>query len=121
MIIRLSGLLAIAGIIAATFAPAGAQTAMNNVAKKRVTVNYNCENLKVPVIYENTRKRVVITYAGKYWTLPQVASGSGVRYLGHGLEWWTKGPAGTLSSVQPGGTTGDRVLAKCVAGGAKPA
>jgi hypothetical protein len=35
--------------------------------------------------------------------------------MGSGLEWWEKGPNVTLSSVAPGETTGDTVLANCVA------
>ena len=122
MIIRFAGVLSSIGLaiglaaapgVAQTPAPAMAAPDMTN-GKSRLTVRYNCENLKVPVIYEKKRDRVVITYAAKYWTLPRVKSADGVRYVGHGLEWWVKGPKATLSSVDSS-MQADKVLASCTA------
>ena len=125
MIIRFAGVLASIGFaIGLVAAPVVAQTpapAMSAMAapdmtngKSRLTVKYNCENLKVPVIYDKKRDRAVITYAAKYWTLPRVKSADGVRFVGHGLEWWVKGSKATLSSVDSS-MQADKVLASCTA------
>ena len=125
MIIRFAGVLASIGFaIALVAAPGATQSPMPAASamaapdftngKSRLTVKYNCENLKVPVIYEKKRDRAVITYAAKYWTLPRVASADGVRFVGHGLEWWVKGSKATLSSVDTS-MKADKALASCTA------
>jgi membrane-bound inhibitor of C-type lysozyme len=118
VIIRLSGILAALGLVAGVTAGAFAQSmssSMGTSAPKKVVVHYLCSGLKVTAYYDNVKKHVSFIYGDHHYQLPQMPAASGVRYVGKGLEWWEKGPNVTLSSVDPGQTTGDTVLANCVA------
>jgi membrane-bound inhibitor of C-type lysozyme len=117
MIKRVAGLFAGVAFIAGLMAGASAQSpspAMPPVPKK-VKTTYRCSGLKVVAYYDNVKNRVAFVYGSKHYALPHVQSADGARYLGSGLEWWEKGPNVTLSSVAAGGTSGDTVLANCVA------
>jgi membrane-bound inhibitor of C-type lysozyme len=100
-------LLAAAGAAAATPSPAPQAT------PARIKTTYICSGLKVVAYYD--KNRVAFVYGAKHYSLPHVISADGARFMGSGLEWWEKGPNVTLSSVAPGETTGDTVLANCVA------
>ncbi len=117
MIIRLSGMLCMLAIIAGLPTGANAQMsshmAMGAPMPKKVTVRYLCSGLKVTAYYDNVKNHVSFIYGDRHYQLPKVPAADGARYVGHGLEWWEKGPTVTLSSVDPGQTTGDNVLANC--------
>jgi membrane-bound inhibitor of C-type lysozyme len=118
VIIRLSGILAVLGLFAGVTAGAFAQSmssSMSTSAPKKVVVHYLCSGLKVTAYYDNVKKHVSFIYGDHHYQLPQVTAADGARYVGKGLEWWEKGPNVTLSSVDPGQTTGDTVLANCSA------
>lgn len=44
------------------------------------------------------------------------ASASGARYVGEGLQWWTKGQAGTLAPLKPGEDIASDAGVACKAG-----
>jgi membrane-bound inhibitor of C-type lysozyme len=118
MFIRISGTLAALGLIAGVSAGAFAQSmssSMHMAVPPKMKVRYDCSGLKVIAYYDNVKNHVSFIWGAHHYQLPKVTSADGARYLGKGLEWWEKGPNVTLSSVDPGQTTGDNVLANCVA------
>jgi membrane-bound inhibitor of C-type lysozyme len=80
---------------------------------KKVHLKYNCDNLKVPVTYDNVKGIAYVTYGSKRYALSQEISADGSRYLNKDLEWWEKGNTATLSSVHLG--EADKVLTTCTA------
>lgn len=75
--------------------------------------NYRCESgEQISASYPDTDSAIV-EYRGTRYDMTVAVSGSGARYVGGGLEWWTKGSgagaAGTLFRHQPDGTSGDMV------------
>lgn len=70
----------------------------------------------INVSYPST-EAATVRYKGQNLEMKIAVSGSGSRYTGGGLEWWTKGSgtgaAGTLFRHLADGTTGDSVEA-CV-------
>jgi membrane-bound inhibitor of C-type lysozyme len=49
------------------------------------------------------RETAIVTWKGHTYTLKIVRSGSGARYTGYGLQWWTKGlNRGTISGLKAG-------------------
>ncbi len=53
--------------------------------------NYRCESgLSMRVIYP-TAETAVVEYEGRLLPMEIAISASGARYVGEGLEWWTKG------------------------------
>jgi len=116
VIIRFSGLLTVLALIAGVGAGAFAQSSsMGAAPPAKQKVRYDCAGLKVIAYYDNVKNHVSFIYGDKHYQLPKVKAADGARYLGKGLEWWEKGSAVTLSSVDPGATTGDTVLANCTA------
>jgi membrane-bound inhibitor of C-type lysozyme len=102
---------AVAGIPVAAVAQSSAPTAAP--MPKKVHLRYNCDNLKVPVTYDNVKGIAYVTYGSKRYALSQEISADGARYLNKDLEWWEKGNTATLSSVQLG--SADKVLVTCTA------
>ena len=117
MIKRLAGILAALAFMAGLTAGALAQSSpmMAPGTPKKVKTTYRCSGLKVVAYYDNVKDRVAFVYGSKHYALKHVKSADGARYLGSALEWWEKGPNVTLSSVPAGATSGDTVLANCVA------
>lgn len=78
-------------------------------------VVYRCETGRTVEAAYRSDETVVVRYEGKMHRTQLAVSASGARYVGDGLEWWTKGTGseGTLFHHQTDGTTGD-VLAACV-------
>ncbi|WP_374472846.1 MliC family protein [Phenylobacterium sp.] len=57
----------------------------------------------------------IVTYKNRKHTMRTAISGSGARYVGEGLEWWTKGfEEGTIAVLPPGEqvSTGERVVCR---------
>lgn len=71
---------------------------------------YDCDSGEtVAAIYPNTDS-ATIEYQGRVYKMNIAVSASGARYVGEGLEWWTKGNGsgseGTLLQHQADGTSG---------------
>jgi len=97
MIMRFCGFLAVLGLIS-TVTVASAQPAAMKMPKK-VTAFYMCNGLHQKAIYDNVKKRVSFVWGAKDYHLPLAPSADGSRYVGNGLEWWSKGPNVTLSAM----------------------
>lgn len=79
--------------------------------------SYRCENGEtISATYAST-DAATIQYKGQSHAMRIAVSGSGARYVGDGLEWWTKGSgvgaAGTLFHHLADGTTGE-IVERCV-------
>lgn len=63
---------------------------------------YTCDD-GVPVLarYPDPTTAIV-DYQGRTLTLKSAMAASGVRYVGEGLQWWTKGPDATRAPLKPG-------------------
>jgi membrane-bound inhibitor of C-type lysozyme len=96
MIMRLCGFLAVLGLISSVTV-ASAQPAPP--MPKKVTAFYMCNGLHQKAIYDNVKNRVSFVWGAKDYHLPRVPSADGSRYAGNGLEWWSKGPNVTLSTL----------------------
>ncbi len=64
---------------------------------------YACpDGQSVRATYPDTRT-AVIQYRGATHTLKVALSADGARYIGDGLQWWTKGMThGTIATLTPG-------------------
>jgi membrane-bound inhibitor of C-type lysozyme len=90
-------------------------------AATSVPVTYHCDSgVRIIATYPNTES-ATIQYNDSTYDLRIAISADGARYVGHGLEWWTKGSGagsqGTLSELKDGDTGGKR-LQSCTAEGA---
>ena len=47
-------------------------------------------------------QRATLEIGGRSYALHIALSGSGARYVGEGLQWWTKGDTARLSRLAPG-------------------
>ena len=82
-------------------------------------VAYRCESGRtIQATY--TSSTAEVSYEAKMLRMTVAMSASGARYVGDGMEWWTKGTGagstGTLSLQKPGGTTGE-ALERCIQSG----
>jgi len=67
------------------------------------------------------RETAIVTWKGHTYTLKIVRSGSGARYTGYGLQWWTKGlNRGTISTLKPGEDVASDRGVECLAPEAAP-
>ena len=63
---------------------------------------YVCEDGRVVrALYPDSRT-VQLSLEGNTFRLAQAVSGSGARYTGEGLQWWSKGDEGMLATLKPG-------------------
>jgi membrane-bound inhibitor of C-type lysozyme len=51
------------------------------------------------------RETAVVTYKDHAYTLRLARSASGARYIGYGLQWWTKGAHASMAALKPGEDT----------------
>ncbi len=109
MIMRLCGFLAVLGLISGVTVASAQPMAMK--MPKKVTAFYMCSGLHQKAIYDNVKNRVSFVWGAKDYHLPRVPSADGSRYAGNGLEWWSKGPNVTLSTLPE-----HNVLATCTPG-----
>lgn len=72
-----------------------------------------CENGEVvEVTYDG--EWALVRYKNRLHRLQTAISGSGARYVGDGLQWWTKGlDEGTIASLKPGETHATDDLVAC--------
>lgn len=97
------------------FPPAGTFAASETAADRKI-ISYRCESgHDVDAIYRSVTTAIV-QYAGKSYEMTIGISASGARYVGGGLEWWTKGTGpgstGTLFRHESDGTTGE-IIQRC--------
>ena len=75
--------------------------------------NYRCESGEAIAANYTSTDSATIQYKGSTYRMQIAVSGSGARYVGGGLEWWTKGSGagseGTLFRHNVDGTSGDSV------------
>lgn len=76
-------------------------------AAASTTYHYQCESgEKVSVSYPNT-ELAHVHYQGNSHTMHIAVSGSGSRYVGDGLEWWTKGSGASIFRHEADGSSGE--------------
>lgn len=73
----------------------------------------------VQALYPDSRTARVRVPEGER-TLKIAASGSGARYVGEGLQWWTKGDEGMLAKLAPGEDIAAAPGVTCVPPGRAP-
>lgn len=77
---------------------------------------YLCESGNTITAAYPSANSTTVKYKGASYNMRLAVSGSGSRYIGGGLEWWTKGstpgPEGTLFQHMSDGTSGE-ILEKC--------
>lgn len=75
--------------------------------------NYQCQSGETIVATYPTNGSATIQYKGRTFSMQIAVSGSGSRYVGGELEWWTKGSGskseGALFRHISDGTTGEGV------------
>lgn len=75
------------------------------------TYNYACDSgIQIAATYPDT-DTALVSYQGREHSMRIDASASGARYVDEQLEWWTKGPDGTLLQRNANGES--RVLEQC--------
>jgi membrane-bound inhibitor of C-type lysozyme len=98
-------LIALAGLAAcqSPTAPTKAAAPAAIVVKASPTTTYGClDGNTVRAAYPDS-DTAVLTLEGRTLTLKVARSGSGARYVGEGVQWWTKGMTeGTLSALKTG-------------------
>lgn len=98
-------------------APAQASTAVNPDPK--VTL-YTCEDGRQVEAGYPDAQTAMVKVEGRPYPLKVAMSGSGARYVGYGLQWWTKGPDATLSKLQAGEEIASDAGVRCWSGEAPP-
>lgn len=91
------------------------------VAGRKVDIDapiaYRCNSGRIVKAFYHSGTTAVVEYEGRVREMIIAVSGSGARYAGGGLEWWTKGMGpgseGMLLHHKNDGTTGD-IIERCV-------
>lgn len=98
---------------AAPTAPEAAPTTPEEAPTAPTVHNYQCESGQTIIASYPTTDSATVQYKGTSYTMQIAVSGSGSRYVGGDLEWWTKGSGagseGSLSHHLADGTTGDGI------------
>ena len=72
---------------------------------------YRCESGQTMAATYPSTDSATVEYKGSKYAMQIAVSGSGARYVGGGLEWWTKGSGpgseGTLFRHKANGTSGE--------------
>ncbi|HET9032844.1 MAG TPA: MliC family protein [Dokdonella sp.] len=75
--------------------------------------NYRCESGETVIATYPSTDSATVQYKGNRHEMQIAVSGSGARYVGGELEWWTKGSGhgseGTLFQHRDDGTSGDSI------------
>lgn len=103
------------------FSPANAP-----VAGRKMNIDapiaYRCNSNRMVKVSYHSGTTAVVEYEGRMREMIIAVSGSGARYTGGGLEWWTKGMGpgseGMLLHHRNDGTTGD-IIEQCVQAGTR--
>ncbi|MEO8991709.1 MAG: MliC family protein [Nitrosospira sp.] len=82
-----------------------------------LSIAYHCKSGRTVNASFRPDTTAIVRYEGKTREMVVAISGSGARYVGGGLEWWTKGMGpgspGTLFRHEDDGTTGE-IIEMCV-------
>ena len=71
--------------------------------RTRPSTTYRCTDHQQFVASYPDPSTAVLTYKGHVRTLKAAPSADGVRYVGAGWQWWTKGMTqGTMAKLKPG-------------------
>lgn len=98
-------------------APAPASAAVN--PDPQVT-QYTCEDgQQVEAGYPDA-ETAVVKVKGRPYPLKAARAASGVRYVGYGIQWWTKGPDATLSELKAGEEIASDAGVRCWSGAPPP-
>lgn len=117
----LSGALALAACNREAAAPASPveQAAAPGAAAAPAVpaIGYACESGETVMVQYPDTATARVSYDGQSYVMRIVPSGSGARYAGSGLEWWTASRNGlesaTLSRLGPNDDVGVAVLERC--------
>ncbi|HEY9099571.1 MAG TPA: MliC family protein [Thiobacillus sp.] len=89
-----------------------------SVAAASTVHHYGCDSGKTIAATYPSTDSATINYKGSLYNMQIAVSASGARYIGGGLEWWTKGSGarsdGTLFRHMADGTSGE-ILELCTA------
>lgn len=90
------------------------QTAQDSTTAPATSpVHYHCESGEAITAHYPSTDSVTIQYKDSTYTMENAVSASGARYVGDGLEWWTKGSGtgayGSLVHHNADGTSGDTI------------
>lgn len=100
-------LLALAGCV-----PPGLAASSGRDARAAPTT-YHCESGRTVEASYLSDATAAVAYRGRTYPMTIAVSASGARYVGGGLEWWTKGSGpgseGLLFRHEADGTSGERV------------
>ena len=110
--LAISSILLLSACASSPQEPEGAQASAATPSTSTVH-NYRCESGEtISATYPSTDSATV-QYKGSTYSMQIAVSGSGARYVGGELEWWTKGSGtgsvGTLFRHNADGTSGDSV------------
>lgn len=105
---KIAGLVAVAWLALATGC-----TLFQATPSTPVSYRYACESGQTIVATYPAADRAMVRYQERELDMLIAISGSGARYVGNGLEWWTRGSGpgseGTLFHHLANGTTGEIV------------
>lgn len=88
-------------------APAPAPTSHPEQVLEVLELLYHCDSgQRIAAHYPDT-ERVHLLYQGQRYTLVIAISASGARYVGQGLQWWTKGQEGSLFALADAANAAD--------------
>lgn len=77
------------------------------------THNYKCESGEMIAATYPSDDKATVSYKGSDYAMTVAVSGSGARYVGGEMEWWTKGTGagseGTLFKHMADGSTGEHI------------
>lgn len=62
-------------------------------------------------------KTAIVTYKGHAYTLQLARSADGARYIGYGLQWWTRGSRAAIVALKPGEDVASAAGLDCMAEG----
>ena len=63
------------------------------------TVQYTCAEKQTLTVMYTGAKKASVTYLGSTYKMKRDASADGVRYVGKGMQWWSKGDGGFLAGA----------------------
>lgn len=94
----------LAALIAQTAQAANVTLDLPGEPVSRETVNYDCGGQKISATYINAgaNSLAVLKIGDRVVVTANVLSGSGARYAGQELIWWTKGDEATLYDLTKG-------------------
>lgn len=123
MSFRITSIAALGLLMAACGQPAGDAAPAEEASRppitteppsQPVTVAYACaDGSSLTATYSG--RDATVEYGGRTHAMTTEISASGARYVGDGLQWWTRGDEGTVTPMPEGGTDpaqGEGVICK---------